>query len=150
MCRSQLAGVSGRVKVSLPGLSWVRAGRWCGRSSPSWGSSRRGGRHSSASWCSPGPPVQSCPVPWSYRCRQLQLRHPGAQHHGKQVGMLPDGQVGLIAHLLEPEKQIRRENAEESVYTIPLVASEFSSLKKSVPSIHLAIEIYSLCWKWLI
>lgn len=79
----------------------------------------------------------------------LQLGHPGAQHHGEQVdeevGMLTNGQVGLIAHLLEPEKQIRRENVEESVYTIPLVASEFSSLKKSVPSIHLAIEIYSLC-----
>lgn len=36
----------------------------------------------------------------------LQLRHARAQHHGEQVdeeiGMLPDGQVGFIAHLLEP------------------------------------------------
>ena len=37
----------------------------------------------------------------------LQLGHAGAQHHGEQVdeevGVLADGQIGLVAHLLEPE-----------------------------------------------
>ena len=37
----------------------------------------------------------------------LQLGHAGAQHHGEEVdeevGVLADGQVGLVAHLLEPE-----------------------------------------------
>lgn len=37
---------------------------------------------------------------------RLQLGHPRAQHHGKQVdeevGVLPDCQVGLVAHLLKP------------------------------------------------
>ena len=36
----------------------------------------------------------------------LQLGHPGAQHHGEQVdeevGVLPDRQVRLVTHLLEP------------------------------------------------
>lgn len=36
----------------------------------------------------------------------LELGHPRAQHHGEevdqQVGVLSDGQVSLVAHLLEP------------------------------------------------
>lgn len=39
---------------------------------------------------------------------RLQLGHPRAQHHGEEVdeevGVLPDRQVRLVTHLLEPER----------------------------------------------
>lgn len=53
--------------------------------------------------------------------KRLQLGHPRAQHHGEEVdeevGVLPDCQVRLVTHLLEPEGGQRKINEKSAGYS---------------------------------